>query len=124
MDKFALADGSDDVGSSTRAASTSSLEGAGRRPRVGDAAGAGTTNRTRPTSDTGLYVELHAWTPSGASSRRAPTSGGTLKAKDKYFGRVSRLSDSRPCSMACQNRRVEVARLLLDHDSEAALTPR
>ena len=43
--------------------------------------------------------------------------------KDKYFDRCEPPERLTPLLVACQNRRVEVARLLLDHDSEAALTP-
>ena len=43
--------------------------------------------------------------------------------KDKHFGRSEPPARLTPLLVACQNRRVEVARLLLDHDSEAALTP-
>ena len=49
---------------------------------------------------------------------------GKIRLKeDKYFGRSEPPKRLTPLLVACQNRRVEVARLLLDHDSEAALTP-
>ena len=49
--------------------------------------------------------------------------GKIREVKDKYFGRSEPPKRLTPLLVACQNRRVEVARLLLDHDSEAALTP-
>ena len=49
--------------------------------------------------------------------------GEIREVKDKYFGRSEPPGRLTPLLVACQRGRVDVARLLLDHDSEAALTP-
>ena len=49
--------------------------------------------------------------------------GKIREVEDKYFGRSEPPKRLTPLLVACQRGRVDVARLLLDHDSEAALTP-